>query len=173
MHQILKNLTIWHLKGVNSFMFDKPMQESLNFWDSERGGSGPPRPPLSGSAYGLWWNLTGNKNIQSLLQVIFSGPTRKQRRMPLIYLHWFNVSSAASRNVMIFDSKQVLFRADVLTKVENGHLITYRARNYNCQRNHISPHFTMNVFSILKQNLIISLNFWSCGWKIYILEFTG
>ena len=117
----------------------------------------------------LWWNLTGNKNIQSLLQVIFSGPTRKQRRMPLIYLHWFDVSSAASRNVMIFDSKQVLFRADVLTKVENGHLITYRARNYNCQRNHISPHFTMKVFSILKQNLIISLNFWSCGWKnIYI-----
>ena len=56
MHQILKNLTIWHLKGVNSFMFDKPMQESLNFWDSERGGGGrDPLDPPSGSAYAVYF----------------------------------------------------------------------------------------------------------------------
>ena len=33
-------------------MFDKPMQETLNFWDSERGGGGwDPLDPPSGSAY--------------------------------------------------------------------------------------------------------------------------
>ena len=44
--------------GVNSSMFDKPIQESLNFWDSERGGGvGTPSTP-SRSAYAYFGTRT-------------------------------------------------------------------------------------------------------------------